>query len=73
MNHQHLVAKAAHNFKITTGSNHRLPVVPNLLGQNFTADKPNQKWEGGITYLYTSVGWLYLAVMIDLHSRAVIG
>lgn len=73
MKRQHLVAKAARKFKTTTDSNHRLPVAPNLLGQNFEADHPNQKWAGDITYLYTREGWLYLAVMIDLHSRAVIG
>ena len=73
MKRQNHVAKAARKFKVTTDSSHRLPVAPNLLGQNFTADQPNQKWAGDITYLYTSEGWLYLAVMIDLHSRAVIG
>jgi putative transposase len=73
MKRQNLVAKAARKFKVSTDSNHRLPVAPNLLGQNFDADKPNQKWAGDITYLYTSEGWLYLAVMIDSHSRAVIG
>lgn len=73
MKRQHLVAKAARKFKVTTDSHHRLPVAPNLLGQNFDTDQPNQKWAGDITYLYTGEGWLYLAVMIDLHSRAVIG
>ena len=73
MKRQNLVAKTARKFKVTTGSNHRLSVALNLLGQNFDADKPNQKWAGDITYLYTSEGWLYLAVMIDLHSHAVIG
>jgi len=73
MKRQDLVAKAARKFKVTTDSNHRLPVAPNLLGQNFNAEMPNQKWAGDITYLYTSEGWLYLAVMLDLHSRAIIG
>lgn len=73
MKRQNLAAKTARKFKVTTDSNHRLPVAPNLLGQNFIAGQPNQKWAGDITYLYTSEGWLYLAVMIDLHSRAVIG
>jgi len=73
MKRQGLVAKAARKFKVTTDSNHRLPVAPNLLEQDFDADQPNQKWAGDITYLYTSEGWLYLAVIIDLHSRAVIG
>ena len=50
-----------------------LPVAPNLLEQNFVADKPNEKWVGDITYLWTNEGWLYLAVMIDLYSRMVVG
>lgn len=73
MKRQGLVAKAAPKFKVTTDSDHRLPVAPNLLKRNFQADAPNQKWAGDITYLYTSEGWLYLAVMIDLHSRTVVG
>ena len=73
MKRQGLVPKAAKLFKVTTDSDHLLPVAPNLLEQDFTADKPNQKWAADITYLYTTEGWLYLAVMIDLHSRSVIG
>ena len=73
MERQGLVAKAGRKFKVTTDSKHSLPVAPNLLEQNFTADKPNQKWAGDITYLMTSEGWLYLAVIIDLYSRSVIG
>ena len=67
------MAKAARKFKVTTDSKHTLPVAPNLLEQDFTADEPNQKWAGDITYLMTSEGWLYLAVIIDLYSHAVIG
>lgn len=70
---QGLKAKAAKPFKVTTDSDHKLPIAPNLLDRNFTADSANQKWASDITYLYTSEGWLYLAVIIDLHSRAVIG
>ena len=73
MGRQGLVARAARKFKSTTDSKHNLPVAPNLLEQNFTADKPNQKWAGDITYLMTSEGWLYLAVIIDLYSRSVTG
>jgi len=73
MKRQCLVAKAAKKFKVTTDSNHQQPVAPNLLARDFSAQKPNQKWAGDITYLYTSEGWLYLAVIIDLFSRAVIG
>ena len=57
---------------MTTDSDHKLPIAPNLLDRNFTADSANQKWAGDIAYLYTSEGWMYLAVIIDLHSRTVI-
>ncbi len=70
---QGLRAKAARKFKATTNSRHSLPVAPNLLEQDFTATAPNAKWIGGITYLATGEGWLYLAVLIDLFSRKVIG
>jgi len=70
---QGLRAKAAKKFKATTNSKHNLPVAPNLLLQNFNAATPNQKWVGDITYLWTNEGWLYLAVIIDLYSRMVIG
>lgn len=73
MKRQGLTAKAAKRFKVTTDSNHTLPIAPNLLKRDFSATAPNQKWVGDITYLYTSEGWLYLAVIIDLYSRAVIG
>ena len=66
-------AKAARRFKATTDSNHRLPVAPNLLEQDFTAVAPNAKWVGDITYLWTDEGWLYLAVVLDLYSRKVVG
>ena len=70
---QGLRAKAARKFKATTNSKHNLPVAENLLKQNFHAERPNQKWAGDITYLWTREGWLYLAVIIDLYSRKVIG
>ncbi|MGZ5071414.1 MAG: IS3 family transposase, partial [Methylobacter sp.] len=70
---QGLVAKAARKFKATTNSKHNLPVFDNLLQQDFSASAPNQKWAGDITYLWTDEGWLYLAVIIDLFSRQVIG
>lgn len=70
---QGLRAKAARKFKATTNSKHNLPVAPNLLQQDFTASAPNQKWVGDITYLWTDEGWLYLAVVIDLYSRLVVG
>ena len=73
MQRQGLRAKAARKFKATTQSKHNLPVAPNLLKQDFTAAKPNQKYVGDITYLWTEEGWLYLAVVIDLYSRLVVG
>ena len=60
-------------FRHTTDSNHKLPVAPNLLNRNFKADKPNQVWVGDITYIQTTEGWLYLATMIDLFSRQIVG
>jgi putative transposase len=60
-------------FKATTDSNHTFNIAPNLLDQDFSADAPNQKWAGDISYIWTSEGWLYLAVILDLYSRRVIG
>ena len=57
----------------TTDSNHSLPIAPNLLDRQFEADAPNQKWVVDITYVPTAQGWLYLAVVLDLFSRRVIG
>jgi transposase InsO family protein len=58
---------------VTTKSNPKHPVALNLLAQDFTAEQPNQKWTGDITYIPTAQGWLYLAVMLDVFSRRVIG
>ena len=68
-----LHAKAKKKFKITTDSKHRLPVADNLLNQDFSATAPNQKWCSDISYVWTEEGWLYVAVVMDLYSRAVIG
>lgn len=70
---QGLRARAARRFKATTDSKHNLPVAPNLLEQDFTAARANEKWVQDITYLWSEQGWLYLAVVIDLHSRQVVG
>lgn len=59
--------------KVTTGSNHSLGIVANVLDGDFTADAPNRKWAGDISYIWTAQGWLYLAVILDLHSRRVVG
>lgn len=60
-------------YKRTTDSNHSFNIAPNLLDRDFTAYAPNQKWAGDISYIWTGEGWLYLAVVIDLYSRRVIG
>ena len=71
---QGLRAKASAKFRPkTTDSNHRLPVYKNVLEQEFSAERLNEKWVGDITYLDTAEGWLYLAVVIDLYSRKVVG
>ena len=59
--------------KATTNSNHNLPVADNVLNREFTADKPNQKWVSDITYIHTKEGWLYLAGVMDLYGRRLIG
>lgn len=59
--------------KVTTDSNHSFNIAPNLLDRKFTASGPNQKWAGDIIYIWTSEGWLYLAVILDLYSRRIIG
>ena len=60
-------------YKATTNSEHKKPVFKNELKQNFKCDQPNQAWVGDITYIWTTEGWLYLAVVIDLYSRKVVG
>lgn len=60
-------------FKVTTDSKHDLPVAENLLDQNFEVEAPNTRWSGDITYIWTGQGWLYLAVILDLWSRRVVG
>ena len=66
-------AKQRKKFKATTDSEHQLPVAPNLLNRMFTVTRLNCVWVGDITYIWTSEGWLYLAVVIDLSSRRVVG
>lgn len=60
-------------WRRTTDSRHKLPVADNLLDRNFSADSPNQVWVGDITYVWTTEGWAYVAVIIDLYSRKVVG
>jgi len=68
-----LKARQKRRFKRTTDSHHAFPVAPNLLDQDFTASGPNEKWGADISYVWTREGWLYLAVVIDLFARRVIG
>lgn len=60
-------------YKATTDSDHSFNIAPNLLDRDLAANGPNQKWAGDISYIWTREGWLYLAVILDLHSRRVIG
>lgn len=71
-NHQ-IAAKRKRKFVVTTDSNHNLPVAENKLNQEFSATKANEKWVTDITYVWTREGWLYLAVVLDLFSRRVVG
>ena len=68
-----LRARGKRRFKATTNSAHDLLVAPNLLARNFAVDAPNRVWTGDITYIWTEEGWLYLAVVIDLFNRQVVG
>ncbi|WP_325148059.1 IS3 family transposase [Fangia hongkongensis] len=68
-----LVCKTTKKFKVTTNSKHNLPISPNLLQRNFQVDKPDYCYVGDITYIWTQEGWLYLATVIDLFSRKVVG
>ena len=73
MRRQGLRSKAARKFRVTTDSSHTLAPAPNLLNRNFVADTPNTVWASDITYLPSKAGWLYLAVIIDLFSRRIVG
>jgi putative transposase len=68
-----LSARRKRRFRRTTDSAHAFPVAPNLLGRDFTASAPGRVWLADLTYLRTAEGWLYLAVVLDLFSRRVVG
>jgi transposase InsO family protein len=68
-----LQARQKRRFKRATDSHHAWPVAPNLLDQDFTAAGPDEKWGADISYIWTKEGWLYLAVVIDLFARRVVG
>lgn len=73
MKEENLHCQTQRKFKMTTDSKHDKPIAPNLLEREFTVDEPNTAYVGDITYIPTREGWLYLAVVIDLFSRAVVG
>jgi putative transposase len=66
-------ARGKRRFKVTTDSRHDLPISPNVLNREFTVSEPDEVWVGDITYIATDEGWLFLAVVIDLFSRQVVG
>jgi len=66
-------ARHKRRYKVTTDSKHNLPVAANLLNRDFTPSAPNQTWTSDITYLWTDEGWLYLAIVLDLFNREVVG
>ena len=66
-------AKTKRKFRVTTDSNHDLPIAPNRLMRDFSPPQPDQAWAGDITCIWTDEGWLYLAAVVDLYSRQVVG
>jgi transposase InsO family protein len=68
-----ITARPLRRYVTTTDSNHPLPVAHNRLEQKFTVEQPNTRWSADITYLWTGEGWSYLAVVLDLYSRRVVG
>lgn len=68
-----LYSRIKRKFVVTTDSNHTFKIAKNLLGRDFTSKAPNHKWVADITYIPTKMGWLYLAVVMDLFSRRIVG
>ncbi len=73
MKEQQWRSRTVKKYKATTNSKHNLPVQENVLNQDFTASRPNEKWVTDITYVWTLAGWLYLASVMDLFSRKIVG
>jgi len=73
MREEGIVGRRKPRFRKTTDSDHKLPVAKNLLDRQFTVDEPDAAWVADITYVWTQRGWLYLAVILDLFSRRVVG
>jgi putative transposase len=68
-----VIVRKKRRFRITTRSNHRYPVSPNLIQGHFQTERPNLVWVSDITYIKTLEGWLYLSIVMDLYSRKVVG
>jgi putative transposase len=73
MRENKIVAVQKRKFRLTTNSKHNYPVWPNILNRNFMVEKPNAVWVSDITYVWTQEGWLYVAAVLDLFSRGIVG
>ncbi len=73
MREKGLVGRRKRPFRRTTDSNHASPIAPNVVARDFEPKAPNQVWAGDVTYIATAEGWSYLAVLLDLYSRRVVG
>ena len=73
MREEGIVARQKKRFRRTTNSNHQNPIAPNVVQRNFKPSAPNEVWAGDVTYIATGEGWAYLAVLLDLFSRRVVG
>ncbi len=73
MRHEGIAARKKKRFRKTTDSNHTDPIAPNVLQRTFDVDLPDTAWVTDVTYIFTHQGWLYLAVILDLFSRRVVG
>jgi putative transposase len=73
MRKANIYGQGRRRFRVTTNSNHRLPVSPNVVARNFKPSGPNRLWLADITYLWTLEGWLYLAAVMDAYSRKIVG
>ena len=73
MRREGICARRKRRFRKTTDSNHKSPIAPNVLARKFDVDLPNTAWVTDVTYVWTHEGWLYLAVLLDLFSRRVVG
>lgn len=73
MRRHELQGRVRRRYRCTTDSKHDLPIAPNALNRQFQVDAPDRVWAGDITYIRTTTGWSYLAVVLDLHSRLVVG